>query len=154
MLDSAFAAATAVPCGYAGHLMLLCLLSLQQTKRPLLHARSGSALVMHLPPAVLPCAYARHPVLLYLLSLHCTRQKSQVHNGMVRLLFKGAFAAAAAAAAAAAGCLPPHLVTMPGICVLATQKLHSYINARQHKLQFSWFSLPLMSPAGMLCNSC
>ena len=112
MLDSAFAAATAVPCGYAGHLMLLCLLSLQQTKRPLLHARSGSALVMHLPPAVLPCAYARHPVLLYLLSLHCTRQKSQVHNGMVRLLFKGAFAAAAAAAA---GCLPPHLVTMPGI---------------------------------------
>ncbi len=34
-LDNAFAAATAVPCGHAGHLMLLYLLSLQQEKTQL-----------------------------------------------------------------------------------------------------------------------
>ncbi len=69
-------------------------------------------LLQQMLPAAMPCGYARHPVLLYLLSLHCTRQRRQVHNGMVLLLFKGTFVAAAAAAAATAAC---HYLVMAAV---------------------------------------
>ncbi len=86
-------------------------------------------------PAAMPGGYARHPVLLYLLSLLCTRQRSQVHNGMVRLLLNVHLLLLLLLLLLLPLLLPA--TTSNGqashpalLCVFATQKICNGINAR------------------------